>query len=92
MQVVLDGLNNMLRIAGEESMAVANLIEECGGLDKIEMLQSHDNQEIYRMAFTIIDTYFSPEGEEDTAVVPQETDDGFQFNSGSNAPDGGFIF
>lgn len=91
-QVVLDGLNNMLRIAGEQRVVVANLIEECGGLDKIEQLQGHDNQEIYRMAFNIIDTYFSSEGEEDGAIAPQENDNGFQFNSGGNAPDGGFIF
>ena len=60
-QVVLDGLNNILRLAGEDSETVGGMIEECGGLDKIEALQSHDNQDIYRMAFSIIDTYFSGE-------------------------------
>lgn len=64
-QVVLDGLNNILRLIGDAadsgSPDVGELIEECGGLDKIEALQSHDNQDIYRMAFSIIDTYFSSE-------------------------------
>ena len=58
---MLDGLNNILRLAGEDSETVGGMIEECGGLDKIEALQSHDNQDIYRMAFSIIDTYFSGE-------------------------------
>lgn len=64
-QVVLDGLNNTLRLIGDgpgedgNAPDVRALIEECGGLDKIEALQNHDNQEIYRMAFSIIDTYFS---------------------------------
>lgn len=48
----------MLRLSGDDP-TLCQLIEECGGLDKIENLQSHDNQEIYRLAFTIIDTYFS---------------------------------
>lgn len=65
MQVVLDGLNNILRLISdapeETTLDIGALIEECGGLDKIEALQGHENQDIYRMAFSIIDTYFSPE-------------------------------
>ena len=61
----MDGLNNILRLVGamsnEQGLDVGALIEECGGLDKIEALQNHDNQEIYKMAFSIIDTYFSPD-------------------------------
>lgn len=58
-QVVLDGINNMLKMAGSEVEALANMIEECGGLDKIEALQNHDNIEIYKLAYDIIEQYFS---------------------------------
>lgn len=30
-QVVLDGLSNILKMADEEAETIANLIEECGG-------------------------------------------------------------
>uniref|UniRef100_A0A4W3JLW5 Karyopherin alpha 3 (importin alpha 4) n=1 Tax=Callorhinchus milii TaxID=7868 RepID=A0A4W3JLW5_CALMI len=58
-QVVLDGLNNILKMAGEEASTIAEMIEECGGLEKIEALQQHENEEIYKLAYEIIDQYFS---------------------------------
>lgn len=59
MQVVLDGLNNMLKVAGSHVEEVANLIEECEGLAKIERLQSHENVEIYKLAYEIIEKFFT---------------------------------
>lgn len=61
LQVVLDGLSNMLKMAGENADQVANMIEECGGIDKIEALQSHEKVEIYKMAYDIIEQYFAGE-------------------------------
>jgi len=94
-QVVLDGLNNMLKLAGAEVESVAAMVEECGGLDKIESLQNHENVEIYKLAYEIIEQYFSDDGEEDSALAPQETEAGFQFNpeagEEANQP-GGFQF
>ncbi|PIO28012.1 hypothetical protein AB205_0066830, partial [Aquarana catesbeiana] len=40
------------------------------GLDKIEFLQSHENQEIYQKAFDLIEHYFGTE-DEDTSIAPQ---------------------
>ncbi|VDM51758.1 unnamed protein product [Angiostrongylus costaricensis] len=58
LSVVLDGINNILKMAGSGLESICAQIEECGGLDKIEQLQSHDNEEIYKLTYEIIDTYF----------------------------------
>lgn len=62
-QVVMDGIHNMLKMATEPGSvdALASLIEECGGLDKIEALQNHENPEIYKLAYEIIEQYFNDE-------------------------------
>jgi len=94
-QVVLDGLNNMLKLAGSEVEPVAAMVEECGGLDKIEALQNHENVDIYKLAYEIIEQYFSDEGE-DTNLAPQATEAGFTFNTdnvgGGDSHQPGFQF
>ncbi|KAG7267157.1 hypothetical protein CRUP_009412 [Coryphaenoides rupestris] len=63
LQVVLDGLKNVLIMAGNEASTIAEIIEECGGLEKIENLQQHENEDIYKLAFEIIDQYFAGDDE-----------------------------
>lgn len=60
-QVILDGLANILKMAGQEAEVIATQIEEADGLEKIEKLQHHKNQDIYKLAYKIIDKYFSQE-------------------------------
>ncbi|KAH0622251.1 hypothetical protein JD844_024390 [Phrynosoma platyrhinos] len=71
-QVALNGLENILRHGEQESK------QNGIGLDKIEILQSHENQEIYQKAFDLIEHYFGVE-EEDTNIVPQVDENEQQF-------------
>ncbi|VDK78672.1 unnamed protein product [Litomosoides sigmodontis] len=86
-QVVLDGLNNILKMAGPRSESICTMIEECGGLDKIEHLQNHESEEIYKLAYEIIDNYFSETDDDGIA-----TGDHFFESTQQNVPSEGFSF
>jgi len=92
---VLDGLDNILKGAQEvgQQEKVAIAIEECGGVDKIEQLQSHDNNTVYTKAYMLIDQFFSDEGgaDGDENLLPETTESGeFQLSVNTSVPQGGF--
>lgn len=70
----------------------AQMIDDAEGLEKIENLQSHDNNEIYEKAVKILETYWT---EEDDEIVPpgDDSQSGFQFGGAEvNVPANGFSF
>lgn len=89
-QVLLDGLTNLFK-AADNPDGIATMVEACGGLDKIEQLQSHSNQEIYKLAYEIIDNYFSDEHVVDEALAPGGDAEGFSFGA-NQVPTTGFQF
>lgn len=52
------------------------LIEECGGLDKIEALQNSPNDAIYGSAYRMIDTYFNDSDDEAEIITPAVGENG----------------
>lgn len=93
--VVLDGLSNILQAAVKmgEVDRVAIMIEEVGGLDKLELLQQNDNEQVYQKAVAMIDTFFSDgEPEVATSTLPTTQDGQLQFTAADTAPQKGFNF
>ncbi|KAF5786452.1 putative importin-alpha, importin-beta-binding domain, armadillo-like helical [Helianthus annuus] len=98
--VCLEGLENILKVGEaeknlgrtEDTNLYAQMIDDAEGLEKIENLQSHDNNEIYEKAVKLLETYWLEE--EDDVMPPGEVaQPGFNFGGGDVVvPNGGFNF
>ncbi|XP_009631847.1 importin subunit alpha-2-like [Nicotiana tomentosiformis] len=96
--VCLEGLENILKVGEAEKANTgginyyAQLTDDAEGLEKIENLQSHDNNEIYEKAVKILETYWLEE-EDETLPAGDETQAGFNFGGNDiQLPSGGFKF
>lgn len=92
--VVLNGLNNILNAAEklDEVDYVATLIEEAGGLDKLEALQQHEVEEVYQKSVAMIDTFFSDGDIEDSTLTSAAVDGQLEFKPTEAPPQNGFNF
>jgi len=92
--VALEGLENILKVGEKDAKAsgganqYATLIEENEGLDKIEQLQNHQNNDIYEKAVKILEVYFGGE-EEDSSIAPTMDANQQTYQFGANVPQGG---
>ena len=69
----------MLLTTARNDLCIASV----SGLDKIEFLQNHENQDIYQKAFQIIDRYFGSE-EEVPDLLPQVAPNAQQYEFNIN--------
>uniref|UniRef100_A0A2P2M0Q3 Importin subunit alpha n=3 Tax=Rhizophora mucronata TaxID=61149 RepID=A0A2P2M0Q3_RHIMU len=102
--VCLEGLENILKVGeADKEMGMnggvnlyAQMVDECDGLDKIENLQTHDNNEIYEKAVKILARYWAEEEEEEEQNARNGgvgNQQGFAFGTNQpNVPSGGFTF
>ncbi|GKY98155.1 Inositol monophosphatase 2 [Mayamaea pseudoterrestris] len=97
--IALEGLENILRIGEDEARATGNPnqmtlhISEAEGLNKIEDLQQHSNNEIYERSIKILETYFGVEDDDEmAAIAPAMVGGQFGFGMDQQPPTGGFNF
>jgi len=94
--VALEGIENILRVGANEAAKTngrnrnADLVEECGAVDKLEALQQMENieVEIYEKAAFLVKKYF------DGVHVANGSDltNNFEFNTKSSTQTGDFNF
>lgn len=98
--IALEGLENILKVGEDEARAtstqnkMAVFVSEAEGLNKIEDLQQHSNNDIYEKCIKILEVYFGVEDEEEmAALAPPEVGDQFGFGMDQQQqPQGGFDF
>lgn len=99
--VCLEGLENILRLGEIEKdfgntggvNLYARYVDEAEGVDKIENLQSHDNNEIYEKAVKLLETYWLEDDEDQMMAPGTEPGQGYAFgNNPAPVPAGGFDF
>lgn len=100
--VALEGIENILKVGKKDAAKTASVnqfcefVEECNGLDNLENLQRHDNEEIYDKSVKMLREYFDSEEDDDGMAAPtvDETNNQFTFGTGTatTAPSGGFNF
>ena len=65
-QVALEGLDNILKVGAQKpGNPMALTIEEVGGLDKLDALQTHDNHQVYEWSVKILERYFDAVDEDE---------------------------
>ncbi|CDP17235.1 unnamed protein product [Coffea canephora] len=98
--VCLEGLENILKVGeAEKNLGItgdvnlyAQMIDDAEGLEKIENLQSHDNNDIYEKAVKILETYWLEE-DDDTMPPGDASQQSFQLGGSQiSVPSGGFNF
>ncbi|KAM4603888.1 importin subunit alpha-8 [Polymixia lowei] len=79
--VILDAINNMFMAAEKlgETEKLCLLVEELGGLDRIEMLQNHENETVYQAAHNLIEKFFTDD--ESKGLATEATESEFVFRS-----------
>merc|ERR1711988_100413 len=81
--VCLEGISNILQAGETDSNdnPYALLLEQSGGLDKVEALQEHGNEKIYEKAVDVLESFFGLDDVEDQVLAPtiMQNDANFQF-------------
>uniref|UniRef100_A0A6S9SZD4 Importin subunit alpha n=1 Tax=Chrysotila carterae TaxID=13221 RepID=A0A6S9SZD4_CHRCT len=84
---VLDAMESIMRAGSPRGGDAASpnryapFVEQCGGFDKLEALQTHPNETVYNKAAQLLEVFFgADDDEEDAELAPAEHAEGYCFN------------
>jgi len=87
--VALDAIDCILQLGMKLGKDYVSFVDECDGLSMIEALQEHENDDIYKKAIHIIETYFGCDDEiEDENLAPNANGSTFSFGVPQKVLDG----
>lgn len=87
-RILLEMIYKIFSHYKEDFSFIADEIEKHNGLDHLEALQNHPDQEIYKFAYEIIDKYFDCSDD----VIPIQGEEEFQFQADQGEPTQQFQF
>lgn len=89
--IALEGLETILKSGMDEAIATsageinpyAQLVEECGGLDRLIELQTHANEKVFEKARQLIEKFFNGVEEDEFSYEMPEGDNPESTNNGA---------
>jgi importin subunit alpha-6/7 len=85
--VALDTIQHILTIGEKNNYRYDVTFDECGGIEKLEELQSHSDQAVYEKVVELIEKFFGEEENgEDENLAPAYDDNEFSFGIASPPP------
>lgn len=82
--VALDAIENVLTVSERNNFNYKVVLDEANGIDRLEEIQAHDDNEIYEKSVHIIERFFSEGDAEDENLAPRY--DGNTFAFGMSPP------
>jgi hypothetical protein len=82
--VAMEALESILKHGEASKVDCAILIDEAEGVDKLELLQEHENEDVYQRAVKILETYFGGEEEQESENLVPQSNTGNTFSFGFN--------
>ena len=86
--LAMDALEAIIKADGSpEKVQFIRLIDNCGGVEKLENLQEHECDEVYAKSVNLIELYFGGEDCEDENLAPEVVNGANVFSFGVSAQD-----
>ena len=84
--VALEALSNILQLGAEDKLLsnaarnhYADIVLECGGVELLERLQTHTNNDVYHHTVSILEAYFEIDGTDGAVNFAGQSESGWDF-------------